>query len=120
MRLEALDRPDTYVTHTDAHVALADPLRIETSQFRLRDGRGSTSFEALDAPGLFLSVGADGVVFAGSSAARFVRRPGLADPRGTSWQVAGARRSFLMHDGDALRVGVVGDRRATSATFFVR
>jgi hypothetical protein len=68
-----------------------------------------------------LSVGADGVVFAGSSAARFVRRPGLADARATSWQVVGARRSFLMHDGDALRVGVVGGRRAAaSATFFVR
>jgi hypothetical protein len=121
VRLEPLDRPDTYVTHADTQVALADPLAIETSQFRLREGWGSTSFEALDAPGRFLSVGADGVVFAGSSPARFVRRPGLADARATSWQVAGARRSFLMHDGDELRVGVVGGRRAAaSATFFLR
>jgi GH43 family beta-xylosidase len=121
VRLEPLDRPDTYVTHADTQVALADPLAIETSQFRLHEGRRSTSFEALDAPGRFLSVGADGVVFAGSSPARFVRRPGLADARATSWQVASAWRSFLMHDGDALRVGVVGGRRtAASATFFLR
>jgi GH43 family beta-xylosidase len=125
VRLEAFDRPDTYVTHADAHVALADPLAIETSQFRLREGfagKGTTSFEALDAPGQFLSAGADGVVLAsGPSAASFIRRPGLADARATSWEAVGGRRRFLLHDGDALRVGAVEGRRArASATFYLR
>jgi hypothetical protein len=121
VRLEPLDRPDTYVTHTGAQVALADPVRIETSQFRLRDaGRGTVSFEALDAPGSFLTATWGGVVLA-ADGSRFIRRPGLADPRATSWEVVGRRRGFLRHDGDALRVGAVDGRRdRASATFFLR
>jgi GH43 family beta-xylosidase len=128
VRLEPLDRPDTYVTHDDADVALADPVRIETSQFRLRDGfagRGTTSFEALDAPGQFVRASAGGLVLAAddrSSAfateASFSRRPGLADRRATSWAAVGARRAFLRHEGDALLIGPVSDR--TAATFYLR
>jgi hypothetical protein len=50
-----------------------------------------------------------------------VPRLRAADPRGTSWQAAGTRRSFLLNDGDAVRVGAVeGRRAAASATFLVR
>jgi GH43 family beta-xylosidase len=128
IRLEPLDAPDTYVTHVDAQVALADPLHIETSQFRLRKGfagKGTTAFEALDAPGHFLSGSAAGVTLAaddGSSAfatqASFIRRPGLADAHATSWESVAARRAFLRHEGDALRVGYKGDK--ASATFVLR
>ena len=130
VRLQPIDRRDSYVTHVDAQVALGDPLRIETSQFRLRDGfagRGTTSFEALDAPGRFLRGTVGGVTLAaddGSSSfarqASFIRRPGLADARATSWEVAGARRRFLLHDGDALRVGAIDGRRdKVGATFLL-
>jgi GH43 family beta-xylosidase len=131
VRLEPLDRPDTYITHAGAQVVLDDPLHIETSQFRLHDGfagKGTTSFEALDAPGRFLRGGADGVTLAandGSTAfakqASFIRRPGLAHARATSWEPVAARRTFLLHDGDALRVGAIGGRRdKAKATFFLR
>jgi hypothetical protein len=131
VRLAPIDRRDSYVTHVDAQIALGDPLRIETSQFRLRDGfagRGTTSFEALDAPGQFLRGTVAGVTLAaddGSSSfarqASFIRRPGLADARATSWEAVGARRSFLLHDGDVLRVGPVGHHRGrASATFVLR
>jgi GH43 family beta-xylosidase len=131
VRLEPLDRLDTYVTHADAQVVLSDPPHIETSQFRLREGfagRRMTSFEALDAPGRFLRASATGVTLAandGSSAfaaqTSFIRRHGLAHPWATSWQAAGARRAFLLHDGDALRVGTIDDwGDKASATFFLR
>jgi GH43 family beta-xylosidase len=131
VRLEPLDRPDTYITHAGAQVVLDDPLHIETSQFRLHDGfagKGTTSFEALDAPGRFVRGGADGVTLAandGSTAfakqASFIRRPGLAHARATSWEAVAARRTFLLHDGDALRVGAIGGRRdKAKATFFLR
>jgi hypothetical protein len=123
VRLQPIDRRDSYVTHVDAQVALGDPLRIETSQFRLRDGfagRGTTAFEALDAPGRFLRGTGDGVTLAVDHATSFIRRPGLADARATSWEVAGARRRFLLHDGDALRVGAIEDRRdKVGATFLL-
>jgi hypothetical protein len=61
------------------------------------------------------------VLAGGSSAASFIRRPGLADARATSWEAVGGRRRFLLHDGDALRVGAVEGRRArASATFYLR
>jgi GH43 family beta-xylosidase len=131
VRLQPIDRPDSYVTHADAQVALGDPVAIETSQFRLRDGfagRGTTAFEALDSPGRFLRGAAGGVTLAandGSSSfareASFIRRPGLASGRATSWEAAGARRSFLLHERDALRVGPIERHRgAAAATFFLR
>ena len=53
--------------------------------------------------------------------ASFIRRPGLAAGRATSWEAVGARRRFLRHDGDALRVAPIDDRRArASATFLLR
>jgi hypothetical protein len=130
-RLQPLDRPRSYVTHIDTQVVLADPLRIETSQFRLRDGlagRGTTSFEALDAPGRFLRGTGGGVVLAaadGSAAfaaeASFIRRPGLADPHATSWQAVAARRAYLRHEAGVLHVARVEDRRdRASATFVLR
>jgi GH43 family beta-xylosidase len=123
VRLQPIDRRDSYVTHVDAEVALGDPLRIETSQFRLRDGfagRGTTAFEGLDAPGRFLRGTGGGVTLAVDHATSFIRRPGLADARATSWEAAGARRRFLLHDGDALRVGAIEDRRdKVGATFLL-
>jgi GH43 family beta-xylosidase len=125
VRLQPLDRANAYVTHVDAQVALADPARIETSQFRLRAGLAgppTTSFEALDAPGRFLRATAAGVALAAddgspgfSAQASFNRRPGLADARATSWRTTAG---YLLHDGDALRAGAVADPAA--ATFYLR
>jgi hypothetical protein len=53
--------------------------------------------------------------------ASFIRRRGLAQPGGTSWEAVVARRTFLRHDGDAMRVGPIDDRRdKAAATFFLR
>jgi GH43 family beta-xylosidase len=131
VRLQPLDRPEAYVTHLDAQVRLADPPRIETSQFRLRDGlagAATTSFESIDAPGRFLRGTAGGASLtaddgSGSFAteASFNRRPGLADARATSWQAAGAPRAYLRHDGEMLLVGAVDDSEgAAGATFHLR
>jgi GH43 family beta-xylosidase len=131
VRLQPVDRRDSYVSHLDGQVVLGDPLRIETSQFRLRQGlagKRTTSFEALDAPGRFLRGTAGGVTLAAgdgsptfAAQASFIRRRGLAQPGGTSWEAVVARRTFLRHDGDAMRVGPIDDRRdKAAATFFLR
>ena len=128
VRLQPLDRPESYVSHVDARVALADPARVETSQFRLVDGLAggeTTSFESLDAPGRFLRGSADAVTLAADDGsptfadeASFAWRPGLADAQASSWEAVGRRRAFLRHDGDALRVAAGGD--PAGATFFLR
>jgi GH43 family beta-xylosidase len=128
VRMAPLDRADAYVTHVGGEVVLSDPVKIETSQFRLREGFAggqTTAFAALDAPGQFLRGTAAGVTLAaddGSTAfareASFLRRPGLADARATSWQALGAPRAYLLHEGDLLRVGPVDER--ASATFALR
>jgi Glycosyl hydrolases family 43/Alpha-L-arabinofuranosidase B (ABFB) domain len=130
VRLSPLDAPDAYITHAGAQVALADPLHIETSQFRLRDGlagKGTTSFEALDAPGRVLRATADGASLAasdGSSAfaaqASFRRREGLADARASSWESVATRRAYLSHDGDTVRLATIDAHGArASATFLL-
>jgi GH43 family beta-xylosidase len=130
VRLAPLDAPDSYITREDAQVTLADPLHIETSQFRLRDGlagKGTTSFEALDAPGRFLRATAGGASLAandGSSAfaaqASFIRRPGLAGRRGTSWEAVATRHAYLSHDGDTVRLATIdGHGARASATFLL-
>jgi hypothetical protein len=53
--------------------------------------------------------------------ASFIRRPGLAHARATSWEAAAERRAFLLREGDALRVGAIENRRdKAAATFFLR
>ncbi|MEN3284621.1 MAG: hypothetical protein V7607_5761 [Solirubrobacteraceae bacterium] len=130
VRLAPLDAPDSYVTHAGAEVALADPLRIETSQFHLRDGfagKGTTSFEALDAPGRFLRATLDGANLAandGSPAfaaeASFRRRNGLADAHASSWEALAIRHAYLSHDAATVRLATIDDRGARArATFLV-
>jgi hypothetical protein len=130
LRLSPLDAPDTYITHAGTQVALADPLHIETSQFRLRHGlagKETTSFEALDAPGRFLRATAAGASLAASDGspafaaqASFRRSKGLADARVSSWESVATRRAYLSHDGDTVRLATIDAHGArASATFLL-
>lgn len=107
VRLEPADQRGSYVYHAGGQVAVGQPARVESSQFRLRDGLagpGTTSFEPIDAPGQYLRRAAGGVGLAaldGSPVfaveASFIRRPGLSDSRATSWQAVDDPRNFLRH-----------------------
>jgi GH43 family beta-xylosidase len=129
LRLKPADRPDSYVTHVGSQVVVGTPARIETSQFRLHDGRAgmtSRSFAAIDAPGQLLrrmpggevGLAADDGSPAFAMDSSFLWRPGLADARATSWEALGARRSFLRHADGAIRVdNLEGIEDLATATF---
>jgi GH43 family beta-xylosidase len=129
-RLEPADRLGRYVHHLADQVVVGTPGRLETSQFRLRPGLAgwhTTSFEPIDAPGRYLRRLDDGrVVLATPDGshdfcvdASFVRRPGLADPRATSWRAVGTLFHFLRHAAGALRVERLDHGGRESATFYL-
>jgi len=126
-RLSPLDARDAYLTLGSAGPVIGQGA-LPATQWRQHPGLAggdTVSLEPITRPGWFLGVdaggaatlvrGGDRTMAAGSS---FRVRPGLADPRGRSFELAGRPGVFLTHRGGVVRANkLAGGAGRHSATF---
>jgi len=125
VRLEPASAPGTFLAHDGVTVTAASAPALGASQFRLAPGyakKNSVVIEPVLAKGRYLRIQGASVTIAtteGSSSA-FLRRVGLSDAAGASFESVDIPGSYLMLRDGTLALAKVGKNERAAATFLVR
>jgi len=125
VRLEPASAAGTFLAHDGVTVTAASAPALGSSQFRIAPGyakKNSVVIEPVLAKGRYLRVQGTAVTVAateGSSSA-FLRRGGLSDGSGVSFESVDFPGSYLVLRQGALAVAKVGKNERPAATFFLR
>ncbi|MFC7846861.1 family 43 glycosylhydrolase [Arthrobacter sp. NPDC057388] len=125
VRLEPASAPGTFLAHDGVTVTAASSPALGASQFRIASGyakKNSVVIEPVLTKGRYLRLRGAAVTIAtteGSSSA-FLKRSGLSDTAGASFESVDVPGSYLVLRQGALAVAKVRKEERPAATFFLR
>lgn len=124
VRMEPASAPGAYLVHDGTTVTASSAPTLGASQFRIAPGyakKNSVVIEPVLAKGRYLRIQGSTVAIAstaGSSSA-FIRRGGLSDPAGASFESVDLPGSYLLLRQGVLTVAKVGKNDRAAATFLL-
>jgi len=124
VRLQPASEPDTFLAHNGITVSATASPDLGASQFRIAPGyakKNSIVIEPVLTKGRYLRLQGSALTIGATEGASsaFIRRGGLSDPAGTSFESVDIPGSYLVLRQGTLMVAKVGKDERAAATFYL-